>query len=111
MDKVSAIARAIGVLLAIVAAFVTIPLVATILLVLGAIAAITNTAEDNTRLYTITVVLFLVAKSVAVIPTVGPYLASIFVNLDTALIGASLMAVALGLYARVRRDWAPGATT
>lgn len=111
MDKVIAVARAIGVLLAVVAAFVTIPYVATVLLVLGAIAALNNTPDDSTRVYMITIVLFLIAKSVAVVPTAGGILAAIFTNLDMALIGASLVSVVLGLYARIRRDWAPGATT
>jgi hypothetical protein len=98
-------------LLAVVAAFTTaIPYVPTILLALGAIAALNNTPEDSTRVYMITIVLFLIAKSVTVVPTAGPVLAAIFGNLDMALIGASLVSVVLGTYARVRRDWMPGAT-
>lgn len=109
MDKVCSIARAVGVLLAIVAVFTNIPYAATILIVLGAIAALNNAPEDSTRVYMITIVLFLIAKSVAVVPTAGATLAAIFTNLDMALIGASLVSVVLGLYARLRADWMPGA--
>lgn len=107
MGKVCAIARALAVLLSVVAVFVTVPQVATILLALGAIAALNNTPEDSTRIYMITIVLFLIAKSVAVVPTAGDALATIFTNIDTALIGASLVSVILGLYARIRGDWMP----
>lgn len=94
-------------LLAVVAAFVTVPQSATILLALGAIAALNNTPEDSTRIYMITIVLFLIAKSVAVVPTAGAGLAGIFGNIDMALIGASLVSVILGLYGRIRGDWMP----
>jgi hypothetical protein len=110
LDKVCAVARALAVLLAIVFVFLNTPYAATILIVLGAIAALNNGPEDSTRVYMITIVLFLIAKSVAVVPTAGATLAAIFTNLDMGLIGASLVSVILGLYARIRRDWAPGAT-
>jgi hypothetical protein len=110
LDKVCAVARALAVLLAVVAAFTTsIPYVATILLALGAIAALNNSPEDATRVYMITIVLFLIAKSVAVVPTAGTILSNIFTNLDTGLIGASLVSVVLGVYARIRADWMPAA--
>jgi hypothetical protein len=109
LGKVCAAARALAVLLAIVFVFYNTPYAATILIVLGAIAALNNAPEDSTRVYMITIVLFLIAKSVAVVPMAGATLATIFSNLDMGLIGASLVSVVLGLYARIRGDWMPGA--
>ena len=105
MDKLCALARAIAVLIAIIAAFVAIPQVAVILLVLGGISAITNSAEDNMRIYLVTVVLILGAKSLEVIPVAGAPLAAIFGNLATALIGVSMVAITLRVIARIKGDW------
>ena len=105
MDKVCAIARALAIAIAVVAAFVAIPQTAAILLVLGAIAAICNTAEDNLRIYLSTLVLILGAKALEAIPAAGAPLATIFGNIATALIGASVMAITLRIIARVKSDW------
>jgi hypothetical protein len=105
LSKVCAVARALAVLLAIAGAFVTVPYLAIALLLLGFISAITNTPENNTRIFLITIVLLLGAKTLAVIPTAGDSLATVFGNLGIALFGACVMAVVLGVYARVRSDW------
>lgn len=110
MGKLYAAARALAVLLAIVAAFVTIPYVIPILLVLGALSAIANTPEQNTRVFVITIVLLLGAKALTGLPGVGTYLSAIFGNLGTALVGASMVAIALGAFARIKTDWAPSST-
>jgi hypothetical protein len=111
LSKLFAAARALAVLLAVVGAFVTIPYLVPVLLVLGAISAITNTPENNGRVFVITIVLLLGAKSLGDIPAVGTWLSAIFGNLGTALVGASMMAIALGAYARVKSDWVPSPTT
>jgi hypothetical protein len=98
MDKLYAGARLLAVIVAVVAAFVTIPYVATILIVLGAISAIGNTPEDNTRLFLITAVLLIGSKELAAVPDIGTYLATIFGGIGTAAFGASALAVALGIY-------------
>lgn len=110
MGKLYAAARALAVLLAIVAAFVTIPYVIPILLVLGGLSAIANTPEQNTRVFVITIVLLLGAKALTGLPGVGTYLSAIFGNLGTALVGASMVAIALGAFARIKTDWAPSST-
>ena len=110
MGKLYAVARALAVVLAIVAAFVTIPYVIPILLVLGALSAIANTSEQNTRVFVITIVLLLGAKALTGLPGVGTYLSAIFGNLGTALVGASMVAIALGAYGRIKTDWAPSST-
>ncbi len=111
MSKLFGAARALAVLLAIVAAFVTIPYVVPVLLVLGAISAINNTADQNRTVFLITIVLLLGAKGLADVPAIGTYLSSIFGNLGTALVGASMLAIAVGAYRRVKSDWVPAPTT
>ena len=111
MSKLFGAARALAVLLAIVAAFVTIPYVVPVLLILGAISAITNTADQNRTVFLITIVLLLGAKGLTDVPAIGTYLSSIFGNLGTALVGASMLAIAMGAFRRVKSDWVPSATT
>jgi hypothetical protein len=105
LEKICALARVIAILVAIIAAFVVIPQVAVILLVLGGIAAITNTAEDNLRIYLVTVVLILGAKMLEVIPVAGVPLAAIFGNIATAMVGCSIVAITLRIIARIKSDW------
>jgi hypothetical protein len=105
MRKLYTVARALAVLVAIVAAFVTIPYVAVILLALGAISAIGNTPENNSRVFLIAIVLVVGSKSLDAIPTVGTYLSTIFGGIGTAAIGASVLAIVLGLYARTIAEW------
>ena len=107
MNKLCGAARALAILLAIVAAFVTIPYVVPVLLILGAISALTNTPDQNRTVFLITIVLLLGAKVLAELPAVGTYVSSIFANLGTALLGASMLAIAIGAYRRVRSDWVP----
>ena len=98
MDKVYAGARALAVLVAIASAFVTIPYVATILLILGGIAAIGNKPEDNIRLYLVAIVLLVGAKELAVIPSVGSYLAVIFGNIGIGAFGAAAVASLIAIW-------------
>ena len=105
MEKVSAAARALAVILAIASAFVTSPLIAPVLLVLGGIAAIGNTPERNSKNYLITIVLLLGARTLEVIPYAGPYLATIFAALGIAFVGASIVAIVITLVLRIKRDW------
>jgi hypothetical protein len=105
LDKVCALARLVAVLLAIISPFVAIPQLAAILLVLGGIAAITNTAEDNMRSYVVTLVLILGAKTLEALPTVGAPLAVIFGNLGVALVGVSIVAISIRVVTRIKGDW------
>jgi hypothetical protein len=105
LSKVCAVARLLAIILAVVAAFVAIPQIACILLVLGAISAITNTAEDNMRIYLATIVLLLGAKMLEAIPVAGGPLAAIYGNVATAILGASVMGITLRIYTRVKSDW------
>ena len=105
MVKLYGGARALAVLVAIAAAFVTIPQVALILLVLGAIAGLGNSGEDNIRVMLIAIVLTIGAKSLEVIPEVGTYLAVIFGGIGVAAFGSVVTGVVLGLYRRTMADF------
>lgn len=105
MSKLSAAARALAVLLAIASAFFASPLIAPLLLILGGIAAIGNTPDNNAKNYQMTIVLLLGAKLLDAIPFTGVYLAAIFSSLGTAFVGASIIAITITLEQRITRDW------
>jgi hypothetical protein len=105
MVKVTAVARVLVVILAILSAFVTNPILVPILILLGCITAIGNTPERNSKNYLITLVLILGAKTLEAIPTVGIYLATIFAALGVAFVGASIASIAITLEYRILRDW------
>jgi len=105
MNVISAAARALAVILAIVSAFISVPLTPPLLLVLGGIAAIKNNSEKNSRNFLMTIVLILGAKTLSVIPVIGSYLATIFASLGIAFIGASIVAIVVTLAYRFKRDW------
>src|ERR1700757_2356058 len=101
MNEITAAARAIAGLLAIASAFVSVPLMATLLLIFGGIAALKNNSEKNTRNFLITIVLLLGAKTLEVLPYVGPTLATIFASLAIAFLGASIVAIVITLTLRI----------
>ena len=105
MQKVTAAARACAILVAIASAFVSAPLIPTLLLLLGGIAAIGNNAEKNNKNILMAIVLILGAKMLETIPFVGSYLATIFTSLGAAFVGASIVAITITLEERIRRDW------
>jgi hypothetical protein len=105
MNEISAAARALAVIFAIVSAFISVPIMAPSLLVLGGIAAIKNNSEKNSRNYLITIVLLLGAKTLEAIPAVGSHLATIFASLGTAFVGASIVAIVITLVMRIKQDW------
>ena len=105
MNEICAAARALAVILAIVSAFVSVPLTAPLLFVFGGIAAIRNNSEKNSRNYLITIVLLLGAKTLQVLPVIGSSLATIFASLGIAFVGASIVAIVITLAYRFKRDW------
>lgn len=99
MQKLSAISLLIAVVLAIVTAFVSIPMAAAALLILGGIGGLdnVNAPEVRLRIYAATIVLLLGAKSLTAIPTVGDPLAAIFASVGLALVGASVVGLTLAI--------------
>ena len=105
MNKISAVGRALAVILAIASAFVSNPLIVPLLIIFGGIAAIGNTPERNSKNYQMAIVLILGAKMLEAIPYTGPYLATIFKSLGAAFVGASIVAITITLEQRIQRDW------
>ena len=104
MNEICAAARALAVLLAIVSAFITVPITAPLLLLFGGVAAIKNDSERNARNFIITIVLLLSASTLEVIPVVGRHLAIMFASLALAFVGASIVAITITLALRIKRD-------
>lgn len=105
MNEICAASRALAVLLAIVSAFINVPLTAPLLLLFGGIAAIKNDSEKNLRNFIITLVLLLGAPTLAALPAVGQHLAVMFGSLGIAFVGASMVAIVITLALRIKRDW------
>jgi hypothetical protein len=106
LDKICTISNLLAVVLAIVAAFVSIPMSDAALLVLGGIGALnTSNAPDlRLRIYAAAIVLILGAKSLAAIPAVGTSLAGIFSGVATVFIGASVVAITLAIIRQIRTN-------
>ena len=105
MDKLFAILRLVGIALAIVTAFATVPYVAPILLVLGLVASIDVKPDDSMRIYAAAILLNLVPKAFDVIPTVGSDLNDMLSSFGLVYAGVAVGVVAKGLYTRVKGDW------
>ena len=97
LEKLYALARLVAVVVAVAAAFTAIPYVVAILLILGVIAGLGVEKEDRLRVYVVAILLTVTAKSLEGIPEVGVYLSGIIGGLGTAYVGASLVAIAIGL--------------
>jgi len=99
LQKVYTISTLVAVILAIVAAFVSIPMAAAIMLVLSGIGALDNVNAPDVRLriYAATIVLILGAKSLTAIPAVGEPLAAIFAGVAIVLTGASVVSITLAI--------------
>jgi hypothetical protein len=97
MGKVYAGARALALLVAIIAAFVTVPQLATVLLILGGVSAIGNKPEDNVRVYLVATVFTVASTNLGGFMSVGPDLAKIFANIGVAATGAAAVAVVMAL--------------
>ncbi len=105
MRMTCAIARLIGIILAIAAAFVAIPYAATILLVAGGISILSYRPEDYVRIYASATVLILGAQILAEIPAIGTQLGTIFSNLGIFLVGSSVVAICLRVVTLLKADW------
>ena len=107
MTKVYAAARALAVLLSIVAAFMAIPNVnvAAVLVLLGVIAGVGLPDDHTMRISVVALVLPVIAVALANIPMAGTHLGAIASNLGLAYAGAAATAIALALFNRVKSDW------
>jgi hypothetical protein len=111
LNKISGLARALYIVLAIVAGFVSLGGmdVALVLLVLGLIAGI-SIPDDRVVLAAATVIaLPIVGTALTHIPTIGAQLNAVALNLQVAIAGAVATAIALRLY-RLGLDGVTGLT-
>lgn len=103
MEKISSIATALAVVLAIIAGFVAIPSVdaSLVILILGIIGGIAASQDGAIRMYLAVLVLPAVGAALGGIPTIGEYLSAIFGNLTAAAAGVSASLIARRLYEMV----------
>ena len=92
----------IGILLAIVAAFVSVPFAAPALAICGAVVGWATTADNYVRVIVSAVALHLLAGAFDGIPAVGPYLSTIIANLGSVLAGAAILIILRNIYNRIR---------
>src|SRR5437868_18275 len=106
MTKITGLARALGILLAIIAGFVTIPGVnlALVLVVLGLIAGITMTEERFIPVALYVLALPIIGAALGNVPTIGAQLGAVATGLALLAAGALASAIALRLYALVKDD-------
>jgi hypothetical protein len=98
--KIGGLARALAILLAIIAAFVALNMmnVPLTLVILGLIAGLAM-ADDRLVLSTVTLIaLPIVGTALATIPTIGAHLNSVALNIQMALAGSLATAIAIRLY-------------
>ena len=98
--KIGGLARALAILLAIVAGFMALTMmnVPLVLVVLGLIAGLAMT-EDRLVLSTVTLIaLPIIGTALTQIPTVGAQLAAVCGNLQLAIAGALATTIAIRLY-------------
>ena len=106
MEKICTISTLLAVVLAIACAFVSIPMSAAALLILGGIGALntSNKPDLRLRIYGAAIVLILGAKSLAAIPVAGDPLAAIFSGVGSAFVGASVVCITLAIIYTARSN-------
>jgi hypothetical protein len=105
--KIDKIVGLIGIAVAIVSAFITIPHVFTILVIAGLIVGFRVASGDHVRLILTALALFLFAPNFGTTPYIGKYLAAIMMSGGYMAMGAAVMAIIQNLYERFR----PGSKT
>ena len=96
------IARIIAIVVAIVAAFVTIPYAAAILAVLGLIVGFIGVEEERRLLYFVmAVTLTMVAGALGGIPMFGDYLTAILTNISAVINAGAVAVIVMIIYERV----------
>lgn len=100
LKKISGLARALYIVLAIVAGFMTLGTmdVALVLVVLGLIAGISMPRERLVLALAAVIALPLVGAALAHIPAIGAQLGAVMANLQLGIAGAATSALAILLY-------------
>lgn len=100
LNKVGGLARALAILLAIVAGFMALNMmnVPLVLVVLGLIAGLAI-ADDRIVLSTVTLIaLPIIGTALTTIPTIGTHLNAVALNLQMALAGSLATSIAIRIY-------------
>ena len=100
LNKISGLARALYIMLAVVAGFVALGMmdVALVLVVLGLLAGITMPKERMVLAAATVIALPLIGAALANIPTIGTQLTAMAGNLQLGIAGALASAIAIYLY-------------
>lgn len=100
LNKISGLARALYIMLAVVTAFVALGMmnVALVLIVLGLIAGITMPRERMVLAAATVIALPIVGTALTTIPTMGAQLNAMALNLQIGIAGALASAIAIQLY-------------
>ena len=106
LNKVAGLARALAIILALVAGFVAIPNldVALVLIVLGLIAGLGYSDDTATRLVLTVLVLPAVGAALSAIPAIGGQLANVAGNVALAAAGAAATMITIRLYNLAKGD-------
>jgi hypothetical protein len=106
MTKLTGLARALGILLAIIAGFVAIPgvNVALVLVVLGLIAGVTMPEERFIPVALYVLALPIIGAALGNVPTIGAQLGAVATGLALVAAGSLASAIAVRLYALVKDD-------
>ncbi len=102
MSKLTTIALGLGVLIAIVSAFVEIPSLALVMLIVGGVSGWDTPTENRAGLYLTAIVLTTMSGQLDAIPSVGGYLASIFGTLGIGAFGASIVTICQAITGRLK---------
>ena len=92
----------VALIIAIAGAFVDIPYVAAILVILGIVGGFFVIADHHVRVMVSALVLAGFAGTLNAIPAVGGYLAEIFGGFGIFAVGASIMIISRNTYARFK---------
>jgi hypothetical protein len=104
MGKLTGLARALAIILAVVGAFVAVPQAALALAVLGIIAGISYDEDARAGLILTTLVLAVIPEAMSHIPNIGGHLGTIAGNLATAAAAAAASSIAIGLFHTAKDD-------
>ena len=100
--KIQKILGLIAVALAVVGAFVTIPNLAAVLVVIGLVVGYSIDAADHVRVIVSALALTALAGTLGSIPAVGSHLANIVGGFGVLAAGAAIMIVLRNMYARFK---------
>jgi len=98
--NIGKIAGLLGLLVAVVGAFVSIPYAALALLVLGLVVGFAIAREDHVRVIVSALALLALAHNFDAVPTAGEYLTAIFDGVAKLAGGGALMVISRNIVAR-----------